>query len=220
MQKGVSGTFGMAERHPRIMTAGNLVVNVLAGGSIGLTSAALVLWLSASMLPPWNYLLTAGILLFAKVVWRWITTLFLGPMVGKWAAMMFESRTGAVVPKHLQNFKWGNESLSIVTFAATMAVAGYLSNLAAEPQSPAMQMGNNGILGITAAAGLVTAAAQNLSSRISIISLWHNRFEYQENPLYVATEPHAQQQTSGNRTSNTMTSSRRPDFGRRRRNRK
>ncbi len=184
MRAGIEGTLTKAEKHPRAMTSGNLLINVISGAVIGLGAAWLVHWFNSLLGPPWSYLVTAGILLLAKVAWRWVTTLWLSPLVGEWAARLFEKQTGVPIPQHMRNFQWGSDSLSIVTFAATIAVAGYLANLKMESGDPAEGVSGTGIIWITMTVGAITAASQCLSSRITIISLWHNKFEYQDNPAY------------------------------------
>ncbi len=201
--------FPKLESHPRIAAIANVLLNLLFGGVIGVVAASAVLGFSSLLDQPWNYLTTAATLLLAKTVWRWVTTLWLGPFVSSVSATIVEQKTGIEVPEHAQRSNWGEHSVSIITLGATIAIAGYLNNLGSGAGNATEVLSNSAILGITSCAGAVTAASQNLSGRVTIIALWRNRHDYQNSTAYQQGKRNAQGPARGKHANNRTNSRRR-----------
>lgn len=193
--------FPKLESHPRGAAIGNALLNLLFGGAIGIIAAGAVLGFSTLLEQPWNYLATAAVLLLAKTVWRWVTTLWLGPLVSNVTAVVFERQTGVEVPESAKRFNWGEQSVSIVTLGATIAVAGYLNNLGSGDGNATEALSSSVIMGVTLGAGAVTAVAQGLSSRVTIIALWRNRHDYQNSTAYQQGRANARGQGRGKPTN-------------------
>ena len=215
MQNLLVNQFPTVESHPRAAAIGNALLNVLFGGAIGIIAAGAVLGFSYLLDQPWNYLATAAALLLAKTVWRWVTTLWLGPLVSKVTATVFERHTGVEVPEHAQRPSWGEQSVSIVTLGATIAVAGYLNNLGSGGGNATEALSNGAIMGVTSGAGAVTAVAQGLSSRVTIIALWRNRHDYQNSTAYQQGRGNAEGPARGRQTNSRPNSRGRQGQGRR-----
>ena len=206
MKNQLVNQFSKLESHPRGSAIANVLLNLLFGGILGVVAASAVFGFSALLDQPWNYLTTAATLLLAKTVWRWVTTLWLGPFVSNVSATVFEQQTGIEVPDQAQRPNWGEHSVSIITLGATIAIAGYLSNLGYGAENATEAMSNGAILGITSCAGAVTAASQSLSARVTIIALWRNRHDYQDSTAYQQVRGNAQGSAKGRRTNSRTNS--------------
>ncbi len=193
MKESLLSAFTGIEKHPRRSSFYNLLIMAVQGGSLGATSAGSILAINTVLIPPWTYLLAASISLAAKVVLSWLSALIWAPLASDVAARSVEQRTGIAIPSHQRPRTNHESSTSIVTVAMTVTIASYLTSIGA---GDSQQIGNLSTFFITVGTGAIVAVAESLSRRTIIVSLWHNRTEYQDSPAYQQTAPQSQRTTT------------------------
>ena len=163
---------------PRLLVIGNIVVNTVLGGIIGLATSVLALLVTVGLTMPLPYLVNALVALGLRtaMAWAWF---FIGPLTMGWittiAKLVFQRRTGLKppdVPIDPKAQPDSNEHILAVAIA-TMGLATYFTTRQTDWSS--LQM-----VGISVAAGAIGMGLLALSNDHMIHALVRGRHSCQE----------------------------------------
>ena len=200
--------FEKYEKRQRFSMVVNCLTVTIMGAVIGLACAWLVLTVNDLLPSPWSYLCAIAVPLIAKTAVMWLNTLVVSPFIKKLVPKIFKDLTGITVHPHQTPSTNITGNILTLPVAVTIAVTVYLSGLKPDDTT---HINSSLIYYIAILVGAVVSLTENLCNPTVIRSLWHNRAEYQDSPLYQQPEKAVFQRQNSRpaRTGNTPTSNQR-----------
>ena len=181
----MQNTVRLVDRHPRLMSLGNVVTSAFIGAVVGIVLALWVIHVTGRFQTPWTYMLNLATILLLKVILQWPWTIWVNPFAERQARTFVSNRTGQELPDSRGNMSrgGGQQVRSLVTtVVAAVGVATIL--VTTEDLTPAWLLEPKGIIIASASLAGLTCMAEALCTPTTIHALWKNRHQYQDSPGY------------------------------------